>query len=325
MKVAVTGASGHIGSNLVRELIREGHQVRVLYHMDKRGFEGLPVETIPGSMVDKDALSRLVAGMDVVFHLAAQISINGKNDKRLLDKNIEGTRNIIEAIRQSGPMRLIHFSSIHALEHIPLDQTLDESRPLAVKDPIYYTQSKAHSEQIVLDAVAEGLDAVILNPTAVIGPFDFKPSLLGQAIVRFYKGRIPALIPGGYDWVDVRDVVLAAVHAVTKGKRGKRYILSGEWKTIKTLGLSVHQLGGKKIPHLRVPFWLARVAVPLFRLLAWLTGRTPLYTFESLHIIKNGNPTISNSQARLDLEYRPRAFDETVRDTVSWYRNNGFL
>lgn len=325
MKVAVTGASGHVGSNLVRELIREGHQVRVLYYKDKRGFEGLPVEAIPGSMSDKPVLANLVSGMDVVFHLAAQISINGKNDKRLLDKNMEGTRNIIEAIRQSGPMRLIHFSSIHALEHEPLDQVMDEKRPLAIKDPIYYTQSKAQSEQIVLDAVTDGLDAVILNPTAILGPNDYKPSLLGQAIVRFYKGRIPALIPGGYDWVDVRDVVLAAIHAMKKGEAGKRYILSGEWKTIKTLGEMVHRLGGKRIPLIRVPFWLARIAVPLFRLIAWITGRTPLYTFESLHIIKNGNPTISSSLARQELDLQPRSFEETVRDAVEWYRENGFL
>ena len=325
MKVAVTGASGHIGSNLVRELIREGHQVRVLYHKDKRGFEGIPVETIPGSMNDQDALIQLVAGMDVVFHLAAQISINGRNDKRLLDKNIEGTKNIIKAIGHSNNIRLIHFSSIHALEHEPLDQTMDESRPLALKDPIYYTQSKAYSEKIVLEAVAQGLDAVILNPTAVIGPFDFKPSLLGQAIIRFYKGRLPALIPGGYDWVDVRDVVQAAIHAIKNGKPGKRYILSGEWRTIKILGHLVNQQGGKKIPPIQVSFWLARVAVPLFRLLAWCLGRTPLYTCESLHIIKNGNPTISSSLARKELNYHPRSFEETVRDSVTWYRENGYL
>jgi len=325
MKVAVTGASGHIGSNLVRELISKGHQVRVLYHEDNRGFEGLPVEAIPGSMNDQDALTRLVTGTDIVFHLAAQISINGKNDKRLLDKNIEGTRNIIEAIHRSGNIRLIHFSSIHALEHEPLDQVLDENRPLALTDPIYYTQSKAYSEQIVLKAVTNGLDAIILNPTAVIGPFDFKPSLMGQAIVRFYKGRLPALIPGGYDWVDVRDVVQAAINATTKGKTGKRYILSGQWKTIKTLGQEVHYLGGRKIPCIRVPFWLAIAAVPLFRLLAWLSGRIPLYTYESLHIIKNGNPAISSLLARNELNYQPRPFEGTVKDTVAWYRENGYI
>jgi len=325
MKVAVTGASGHIGSNLIRELIRKGHQVRVLYHKDNSGFEGLPVEVIPGSMNDQDALTRLVTGTDIVFHLAAQISINGKNDKRLLDKNIEGTRNIIEAIRRSGNMRLIHFSSIHALEHEPLDQVMDENRPLALTDPIYYTQSKAYSEQIVLKAVTNGLDAIILNPTAVIGPFDFKPSLMGQAIVRFYKGRLPALIPGGYDWVDVRDVVQAAINATTKGKTGKRYILSGQWKTIKTLGQEVHYLGGRKIPCIRVPFWLAIAAVPLFRLLAWLSGRIPLYTYESLHIIKNGNPAISSLLARNELNYQPRPFEGTVKDTVAWYRENGYI
>ncbi len=325
MKIAVTGASGHIGSNLVRELIREGHQVRVLLHKDKRGFEGLPLETISGSMNDQDALADLVNDADVVFHLAAQISINGKNDKRLLEKNIEGTRNLIKAIGQVENVRLIHFSSIHALKHEPLDQTMDENRPLALKDPIYYTQSKAYSEEIVLEAVAQGLDAVILNPTAVIGPFDFKPSLLGHAILRFYNGKLPALIPGGYDWVDVRDVVQAAISAIYKGKRGKRYILSGEWKTIKGLGLLVHLHGGKRIPPLRVPFWLARVAVPIFRLLAWFSGRIPLYTYESLHIIKNGNPAISSSLARSELDYNPRPLGESIRDSVAWYRENGYI
>jgi len=325
MKIAVTGASGHIGSNLIRALIKEGHQVKVLYYMDNRGFEGLPVEISPGSMDSPDALSQLVKGADVVFHLAAQISIEGKNDKSLLDKNIEGTKNIIEVIQHSGNIRLIHFSSIHALEHEPLNQPMDEKRPLALNDPIYYTQSKAYSEQLVLEAVENGLDAVILNPTAVIGPFDFKPSLLGQAIIRFYKGKLPSLIPGGYDWVDVRDITMASIASIKKGKKGQRYLLSGNWKTIKSLGQVIEKNGGKAIPPFQVPYWLAVAAVPVFRMMACISKRTPLYTYESLHILKNGNPLISNALAREDLGFEPRPFRETVSDTLEWYRQNNYI
>ena len=325
MKIAVTGASGHIGSNLVRKLIDEGHQVRVLFYKDNRGFEGLPVKSFRGSMDNPEVLSELIKGTDVVFHLAAQISINGRNDRSLLEKNIEGTRNLVNTILASSNIRLIHFSSIHAVEHEPLNQTLDENRPLAFRDPIYYTQSKAYSEQIVHDAVGNGLDAVILNPTAVIGPYDIKPSLLGQAIIRFYTGKLPALIPGGYDWVDVRDIVNASISAIEKGRKGQRYILSGHWETIERLGQEVEVNGGHKLPTLKVSFWLAKMGVPIFRLLAIILKRTPLYTSESLHIIKTGNPSISNALAQKDLNFHPRPFEETVRDSIKWFRENDRL
>jgi dihydroflavonol-4-reductase len=325
MRIAVTGASGHIGSNLIRMLIDRGHQVRVLFYKDNRGFRDLPLEHIRGSLENTESLRELVSGTDVVFHLAAQISIEGKNDRTLLEKNIEGTRNLVQIIRDTGDMRLIHFSSIHAVEHEPLDLPLDENRPLAFEDPIFYTRSKAYSEQVVQDAVAEGLDAVILNPTAVIGPFDHKPSLLGQAIIRFYCGKLPAMIPGGYDWVDVRDIARASITAIEKGRKGQRYILSGHWETIEKLGSIVEANGGHKLPALKVPFWLAKAGVPVFRLLASVLNRVPLYTSESLHIIQTGNPVIDNSLARKELNFQPRPFEETVKDSVDWFRKNNYM
>ena len=323
MKIAVTGASGHIGSNLCRKLIELGHRVKVLYYQDKRGFNGLPVEHIRGSMDDKAVLKALTEHVDVVFHLAAQISIEGRNDRDLLVKNIEGTKNVVKAVMMNKGTRLIHFSSIHSLLHPPLNLVLDENRSLAFNDPIYYTRSKAFSEKVVLEAVKEGLDAVILNPTAVVGPHDYKPSLLGSAIIRFYKGTLPALIPGGYDWVDVRDISEAAVKAIERGKGGQRYILSGHWRTLKVLGETIEKFGGHRIPSVKIPFWLAFAGIPFFRMLAKWSSGTPLYTYESLHIIKSGNPRISHSLAAADLDYKPRPFEETIKDILIYeHRKN---
>jgi len=182
MNIAVTGASGHIGANLCRELLQQGHSIRALVHRSDQGIKELPLEFVKGDLMDPSSLSLLVRDIDVVFHLAAVISIQVKKKEEIFEKNVGGTQNILKAAQKEEVKKFIHFSSIHALDPLPFDCALDESRPLALKDRIEYSRSKALAELAVREAVKEGLDAVILNPTAVIGPFDYAPSLLGAGV-----------------------------------------------------------------------------------------------------------------------------------------------
>ena len=324
MKIAVTGANGHVGANLCRSLLAEGHQVKALIHQSNHSLEGLDLEFVNGGLHDLGALRNLCKDTEIVFHLAAMISIDGQKNK-LLEVNVEGTKNLINVIQENGVRRLIHFSSIHALSHFPLDQPMDEKRPLVLNGPTWYEITKSKAEKMVLDATSTGLDAVIINPTAIIGPHDFKPSLVGTVLIRLYKNSLPALVPGGYDWVDVRDIVQGAIAAIDRGRKGERYILSGNWVSVKDMALLVEKVTGKRVNKFMIPTFVAKIGVPFIKAYAKITRQEPLYTFESLRTLLEVNTMISSEKAHLELGYSPRNFKITIRDTMDWFRANGYL
>jgi dihydroflavonol-4-reductase len=325
MNIAVTGASGHIGANLCRELLQQGHSVRALVHKTDQGIKDLLLEFVRGDLMDPSSLSLLVRNVDIVFHLAAVISIQVKKAEEIFEKNIGGTQNILKAASKEGVKRFIHFSSIHALVHEPFDRTLDESRPLALEDRMEYSRSKALAEWAVQEAVKEGLDVVILNPTAVIGPFDYAPSLLGRALIMIHQGKIPALVHGGCDWVDVRDVVQASVAAMEKGEKGERYLLSGYWKTLGELAELIYGISGRRYKKMTCTPGLARLGLPFLKLYCRLIGSQPLYTRDSLRILQTGHKEISCDKAGRCLGFNPRPIEETLRDTFKWFKANGYM
>lgn len=324
MKIAVTGASGHVGANLCRSLLAEGHQVKALVHHHSNSLKGLDLEFVHGNLNNLDALRNLCSNTEIVFHLAAIISIDGQKDK-LLEVNVEGTKNLVNVIRENGVRRLIHFSSIHSLSHFPLDKPMDETRPLVLDGPTWYEITKSRAEKFVLDSTADGLDAVVINPTAIVGPYDFKPSLVGTVLIKLYKNSLPALVPGGYDWVDVRDVVKGAMAAMDKGKKGERYILNGKWISVKDLAEMVEKVTGKKVNKFTIPTIFAKIGVPFIKAYATIARQEPLYTFESLRALNDVNTKISCKKANNELGYSPREFEVTVRDTMDWYKTNNYL
>ena len=324
MKIAVTGANGHVGANLCRSLLAEGHQVRGLVHEHQDAIEGLDIEIVKGSVNDGDALRKLFKGADIVFHLAAVISIDGQKDK-LLQVNYEGTKNLINIIRENGVKRLIHFSSIHALKHYPFEEPMDETRPLMTEGPTWYEITKSRADKMVLEATKDGLDAVVLNPTAIVGPNDFKPSLVGTVLIRLYNNSLPALVPGGYNWVDVRDIVQGAIAAMDKGRKGERYILGGKWVSVKDLAITVENVTGKKVNKLTVPTGLARFGVPFIKAYAKITNQEPLYTGESLTTLVEVNKKINCKKAVTELGYSSRELEVTIRDTINCFRQKGYI
>jgi len=324
MKIAVTGANGHVGANLCRTLLAEGHQVRAMVHEHQDALKGLEIELIHGSVNDPDALRKLFKGVEIVFHLAAVISIDGQKDK-LLKVNYEGTKNLINILRENGVRRLIHFSSIHALKHFPYQEPMDETRDLMINGPTWYEITKARADKMVLEAAADGLDAIVINPTAIVGPNDFKPSLVGTVLIRLYKNSLPALVPGGYDWVDVRDVVQGAVAAMDYGRKGERYILGGKWISVRDLALIVEKVTGKTVNKFTIPTGVAKVGVPFIKAYAKITNQEPLYTLESLNTLREVNRKINCHKAETELGYKPRSMEITVRDTLDWFRQNNYI
>lgn len=321
----VTGACGHIGANLVRALIDSGRPVRSLVHMHQRGMDGLATELVKGNILDPESLSAAFRDAGVVYHLAACISLSMKGWPQLEKINVLGTRNVVEACLRAGVKRLVHFSSIHALQQEPLSVPMDESRPLSeAPDFPPYDRSKALGEIEVRRGIEKGLDAVIVNPTAIVGPHDYAPSYLGQGILDMAQHKMPALVTGGFDWVDVRDVARGAVAAGEKGTAGERYILSGHWLPLKGLADMISEITGTPPPRFTLPLWLVRLGVPFVAIAGKLKGKSPLYTRFSLRALES-NRNMSHEKASRELGYRPRPFRETIADTLQWFRDNGRL
>jgi dihydroflavonol-4-reductase len=325
MLTAVTGASGHVGVNLTRALVSRGRRVRVLSHASNLGLEGLPVDYCLGNVGDVDTLIAAFSGVRVVYHLAAHISLSMDDWHRCAQVNIEGTRNVIEACRRSGVQRLVHFSTIHALCSEPFDTPVDESRP-HVSSPHAppYDRSKAEGEMLVRRAVEEGLDAVIINPTGVIGPFDYRPSHFGQALIQIATGKIPVLIEGGFDWVDARDVAEWAIKAEETAAPGSSYLLSGHWLSMRDLSTMAAGIMGNRPPALVCPMALARACAPLVTAASRLSGTRPIFTTVSLDALVS-NRRISHAKATSELGYSPRPVRETIGDTLQWFMENGYI
>ena len=325
MTIAVTGANGHIGANLVRALIDKDRPARCLVHVNCQAIDGLDIEKVSGDIRDMESLCRAFQGVDVVYHLAASISLSMADWPRLEEINVTGTRNVVEACLRTGVRRLIHFSSIHALEQEPFTTPVDESRPL-VESRRYppYDRSKAAAEREVQRGIEKGLDAVIIYPTAILGPYDFQPSFFGEALVSIAQRKLPALVRGGFDWVDVRDVVAGAILAEEKAPAGGRYLFSGNWVSMCDIAAMVEEITGVSTSRPVCPLWLARIGAPFIKGISHLNGKRPLYTSVSLRALKS-NRHISHERASRELGYKPRPFRETLADTLRWFEENGQL
>jgi dihydroflavonol-4-reductase len=322
MKVAVTGASGFVGYCLCRDLKEKNVPCKVLLHQFEDKLNDLGVEIVEGSILDDNALDRLFKGVDVVFHLAAKISLQKKDRENVRTTILTGTKKVIEACQRQGVKRLIHFSTIHALKWNTSDEPLTETAPLKFSGKIAYETAKAEAELLVQKASASGLQTITLNPTAILGPYDYRLSDLTQAVLKIYRRKLPALVSGGYDFVDVRDVSQAAVNAMTRGKSGERYILSGKWMSLKQLAGLIESVTGHKTTKLTVPVALAKLGLPFVNAWSMVSGKPQLYTSESLEILKTSNRNISSLKAQRELGFNPRPMEETIRDTITWFEQN---
>ncbi len=324
MLTVVTGGGGRLGNVLVRQLIEDGHHVRVLEPGPKpRSLEGLDIDFISGSVLDAGDVARAVEGSDVVYHLAAKIDLRPKKDPMMYTINVDGTRVVVEACL-SRELRLVHTSSHHAVEREPLEQPLTEQRPLALNEKCDYHRSKAVGESIVLDACAKGLDAVIVNPGSMIGPFDYEPSMIGAALIDMYFGRVPILLDVLSDYVDVRDVAAGMISASGKGRRGERYFLTGDVIPILEMVSLFGELSGKKMPTRALPLWVGWGILPLALAGSALTRKNPFITSDMLRASVS-NAVVSRDKAQGELGYTVRPLRESLADALSFYEQQGWL
>jgi len=323
--ILVTGATGHIGNTLIRQLLERGESVRglVLPGEDTTSLRDLDVDIVEGNVLDHLSLAQAFQDVHLVYHLAGVISImSGKNEK-MWQVNVEGTKNVIEAATNAGVNRMVHTSTIHALRRPPDGVTMDESLPFDPHNPYgEYDRSKAAASLEVLKAVERGLDAVIVCPTGVIGPYDYFRSEMGSMILEYLKARIHYIFDGSYDFVDVRDVAQGMILACEKGRTGESYLLSGEDVSLIRLQEMVHEeaeietLGKVRIPNVFVK-WFAGTAELFYK----VTKLQPRYTRYSIETI-TGNSKVSSAKARTELGYKPRLLKTTIADTILWWKEN---
>ena len=324
MLALVTGGGGRLGNVLVRRLLEAGHQVRVLEPGDRpESLQGLDIEFVSGSVLEANDVAGAAEGVDVVYHLAAKIDLRPKKDPMMTPINVEGTRTVVDACLCRG-LRLVHTSSHHAVVREPLEEPLTEERPLALDEKCDYHRSKAIGETIVLDACTRGLNATIVNPGSMIGPFDFEPSMIGAALIDMYFGRIPVLLDLLSDYVDVRDVADGMITAADKGRVGQRYFLTGDVIPIMEMVSLYAELTGAKVPSRALPLWVGWVLLPFALAGSAITKQDPFITADMLRASVS-NAVVSHDKARRELGYTIRPLRESLTDAVAWYRERGWL
>ncbi len=326
--IVVTGATGHIGNVLVRELITRGQTVRALLlpDDDRRPLAGLDTEIVYGDVTDSKGLESAFVGADVVFHLAGIVTIMPGMKKTLERVNVGGVRNVATACRTAGVRRLVYTSSIHAIAEPPHGTAIDESQPF---DPDRvlgdYARSKAQATILLLDEVHKGgLDAVICCPTGVIGPWDYGISNIGQLILDFAGGHLKSYVRGAYDFVDVRDVVNGLILAAEKGQPGRHYIFSGAQVQVPELMKELERNIGHPAPTYEIPPAIARVAGVLASIYYRLVRRRPVFTAYSIDVLRS-NSQVSSARAREELGFTTRPWQDSICDHVNWFRSEGIL
>ncbi len=296
-----------------------------MVHVDQRVVKGLNLEITRGDVLDIKSLYRAFDGADVVYHLAAHISISMNDWQSCEAVNVIGTRNVVEACLHCGVRRLVFFSSIHAFKRNLKNIPIDESCPLVDSDKYPpYDRSKAAAEKEIQNGIKLGLDAIIINPTAIIGPFDYGPSFFGRVLLLLARRKLPVLVPGGYDWVDVRDVIEGAIRAEEQSTGGAKYILSGHHASLDEIAAIISETMGVPAPRIVCPLPLARIGLPFINAFISVSGKQPLYTSVSLNTLCE-NQSISHEHATGELDYQPRPLRETLEDTLRWFKENEYL
>jgi dihydroflavonol-4-reductase len=326
VKFVVTGASGHLGANVVRALVSAGEEVRAVDIRPGSALEGIAAEFVQGDVLDLATLKNAFAGAEFVLHLAAKISIAGDPDGSVRRVNVDGARNVAEAALEAGVRRMVHCSSLHAYDVGATRGPVRENGLRAFHPALpAYDRSKAEGEDELRRVIDRGLDAVILNPSGMFGPIDPEPSRMGRVLLAMFRGRLPITVTGAFDWVDVRDVAAALISAVERGRTGENYLIGGHRASVAELGRLAAEAGGHRPPRMQVPLAPVRLAAEAAVRIAGpkRAGRL-LLTPESLHALAT-DPVVDYSKAVAELGYRARPLAETVADLRASFMGDGRL
>jgi dihydroflavonol-4-reductase len=322
----VTGATGFVGANVARELLREGATVRVLARPggDRRAIEGLKLDVYDGDLVDAASVRRAVQGVRMVFHVAADYRLWVRNPEEIYRANVEGTRAVLQAAADCGVARVVYTSSVGALG-IPKDGAPGtETTPVSLADMVGpYKASKFLAEQVALGFAAKGVPVVIVNPSTPVGPWDVKPTPTGQMIVDFLRNKMFATLDTGLNLVHVRDVARGHLLAAEKGRVGEKYILGNTNLTLTEIGVLMAEVAGCRAPRARIPYPVAWVAAGCMEVAARVTGSPPRASLTAVRMAKK-RMFFSSGKAVRDLGLPQTDVRVALREATDWFVEHGY-
>ena len=323
MKCFVTGGTGHIGNVLIKKLVKLGHSVRalVLPNEDTTPIKDLPITLVTGDVTDREFLFNTIEEDEVVFHLAGVIEIAPGRDEIVRKVNVDGTKNIADVCVEKK-LRLVYTSSVHTITPVN-DVVLYEPTAFDLDKLVgTYAKTKAEATEYVFDAVNNrGLDAVVLYPSGVIGPCDYKVSELGQVLLDYINGKIPCYIQGGYNFVDVRDVADGIISAAVNGRSGEGYNLTGTVVSIKQMFEALNICLHKNYMPPKLPLWLVRIFAKISTFHYRRLGKKPTLSDYSLYTL-NVNSNFSNEKAKQELNFNTRNYKKSLCDALKWFVYN---
>jgi nucleoside-diphosphate-sugar epimerase len=333
-KVLLTGASGHLGANLLRRLLEDGNEVRVLLRRgsDNAAVDGLDVERVWGDLRDASAVDLAVKGCRRVYHAAAKVSTimgNAEHKREIYDSNVTGTRHIVESSLRHGVDKVVvtgSFSAVGYDHHDTSRPSDEEMRYYPFEHVMPYEASKTFVEMEVLRGVARGLDACVATSCAIIGPHDYKPSRMGRALCDYANGKLHAYIDGGFEFVSARDIVEGHVLAMERGKKGEKYIIATEFTTLPEIMSVWEEITGRPKPKLKLPAPLmlafAEVASPLLtRFAPDFPQRLTPGAVRILQLRRRADTT----KAKKELGFQPSSMRDAWEDAYDFFARRGAI
>jgi dihydroflavonol-4-reductase len=328
MTTLVTGATGFVGSHVARQIVNAGHSVRIFVRRNSNLMllEGLSVERAEGDLLDRSSLERAMQGIRRVFHVAADYRLWARNPEEIYQSNVEGTRLLLEAARRAGVERVIYTSTVATIAVPTADGRLPNEQARATLEQMigHYKRSKFLAEIEAVKAASAGVPVVIVNPTAPVGPGDWKPTPTGRFLLDFLNGKMPAYVDTGLNVVAVEDVAAGHWLAAEHGRIGERYILGGCNMTLKQVLEALGKIAGRPAPRVKMPHGVALAAGYADQWFSRLTGREPQIPLEGVKMSRH-RMFVESDKAEKQLGYRPTSAEGALERAVRWYQEHGYV
>jgi dihydroflavonol-4-reductase len=332
MTTLVTGATGFVGSHLTRLLAARGERVRVLTRATSGracGFDalaGVSIERVIGDLREPASLAAAVRGVERVFHVAADYRLWAANPSEIYHSNVAGTRSLLAAAHDAGVRQFVYTSTVATIAVPQSGGSLpNEATRASESDMIgHYKRSKFLAEQEALQAAAGGFPVVIVNPTAPVGPADWKPTPTGKIILDFLNGKMPAYVDTGLNLVAVEDVAQGHLLAAERGRAGERYILGGKNMTLKEILGELARIAGRRAPRVRLPHAVAFAAACAEHVFSRAVGREPQIPLDGVRMARH-RMFVDCTKAQRELGFASGPVEAALERAVHWYEENGYV
>ncbi|MCI0548567.1 MAG: NAD-dependent epimerase/dehydratase family protein [Candidatus Rokubacteria bacterium] len=322
----VTGGTGFVGANLVRELLADGHTVRVLARPggDRRALAGCAVEIAEGDLLDPASVRKAVTGARRVYHVAADYRLWAPDPAALYRANVDGTRAVLAAAVEAGVERIVYTSTVGALGIAKDGLPGDERTAVSLADMVGpYKASKFLAERVAEEWAARGAPVVIVNPSAPVGPWDIKPTPTGQMIVDFLRGKMLASLDTGLNVVHVRDVARGHILAAERGRIGEKYILGHANLALAEIWALLARITGRPAPRFRIPYAVAWLAAAGMEGVARLRRRPPAVPLTAVRMARK-RMYFSPARAVAELGLPQTPVDAALAAAVEWFVAHGY-